>query len=53
MYKQDMQLGGIHAHQTWPTTIYERITPHSCYELGLFKLLNKPKKMKFLQYVYV
>ena len=48
MYKRDMQLGGIHDHQTWPIHISENITPHCCDKLGLLNSLKKPKKMELL-----
>ena len=48
MCKQDMQLGGIYAHQTWPIPVDENITSRICAELGLLKLVNKPKKMDLI-----
>ena len=48
-----LQLGGIHANQTWKITIDQNIIPHRRSELGRFNLLNKPKKMDFFQSVYV
>ena len=48
MCKQDMQLGGIYAHQTWPIPVDENITPRLYTELGLLNSVNKQKKMDLL-----
>ena len=44
MCKRALQLGGIHAHQTWPIPTEENMTPHCQAELALTKLLSDPKK---------
>ena len=53
MYNQDMQLGGIHDHQTYMIHMNENIKPHRRSELWILNLLKKPKKMFFLQSVDV
>eukprot|EP00957_Ditylum_brightwellii_P182112 13875235-Ditylum_brightwellii.AAC.1 len=49
MCKHALQFGGIHAHQTWPISTEETMTPHRQAELALTKLFRDAKKMNFLR----
>ena len=53
MYKRDMQLGGIHDHQTYLIHMNENIKPHRRSELGILNLLKKPPQKDFLRSVGV
>eukprot|EP00957_Ditylum_brightwellii_P157489 11986613-Ditylum_brightwellii.AAC.1 len=53
MCKCALQLGSIHAHQTWPIPTEENMIPHHQAELALAKLLRDPKKMNFLRTINV